>query len=590
MELGRRFDREGNQIILHIARTEGPICASKQELLGCEGFRRLVVLYEESLKASDSPLASVSDLPSLIPLLQTLSERPLASSEVAPLLDGIDRHALHDWVEGLYDFWRSFDRFVVLHSEPGPSSLDRRPYRSFNIAIESFTNMVRSAYRDICENITGDHPRIYRQVAAGCNVGLIAVPKGQAPYSALENVPFIRQVWIDPPMIIDPPTNKRSGAFQQVRENPLQGCTLDRSQWLCYPAQVGPLVVFVYFHQKFVNLGCSLANLFELATDAQIEKGPDAVYTFGVPSEQLKRFGDFPTVFYEDSGNGLVVGAVPEDSCFGYFGYLKKMVLTLHNIVMMKRNRMPFHGAMVRLSFKDAEPANVLILGDTGTGKSECLEALRKSGAGRIREMIVVADDMGSIALDEHGGLRGYGTETGAFIRLDDLDQGFAFGQIDRSIIMSPQKVNARVVLPVTTLKHVLHGYPVQYLLYANNYETVESGTPVLERFTGPEQALPVFRDGVAMSKGTTTSTGLVRTYFANVFGPAQYVDMHEPIARRVFDAAFRAGVYVGQLRTQLGIPGYEKIGPERAADALLELITKAATPKVDVSATREVF
>ncbi len=52
----------------------------------------------------------------------------------------------------------------------------------------------------------------------------------------------------------------------------------------------------------------------------------------------------------------------------------------------------------------------------------------------------------------------GYGTEIGAFVRLDDLQQGYAIGQIDRAIIMSPQKVNARVVLPVTTLHEVQRG------------------------------------------------------------------------------------------------------------------------------------
>ena len=43
-----------------------------------------------------------------------------------------------------------------------------------------------------------------------------------------------------------------------------------------------------------------------------------------------------------------------------------------------------------------------------------------------------------------------YGTEMGAFVRLDDLQSGYAFGQIDRAIIMNPDEVNARVILPVT--------------------------------------------------------------------------------------------------------------------------------------------
>jgi hypothetical protein len=80
------------------------------------------------------------------------------------------------------------------------------------------------------------------------------------------------------------------------------------------------------------------------------------------------------------------------------------------------------------------------------------------------------------------------------------------------------------------------------------------------------------------MAKGTTTSTGLVHSYYANIFGPPQYKELHEPLAQRVFRAAFESGVFVGQLRTRLGIPGYEMKGPEAAAGALLSLISERET------------
>ncbi len=87
------------------------------------------------------------------------------------------------------------------------------------------------------------------------------------------------------------------------------------------------------------------------------------------------------------------------------------------------------------------------------------------------------------------------------------------------------------------------------------------------------EEALEVFRAGAVMSKGTTTTTGLVQTYFANVFGPEQYQDLHEPLAEEFFKAFFDHGIYVGQLRTRLGMPGMERSGPEDAARALLEIL-----------------
>ena len=43
------------------------------------------------------------------------------------------------------------------------------------------------------------------------------------------------------------------------------------------------------------------------------------------------------------------------------------------------------------------------------------------------------------------------------------------------------------------------------------------------------------------MAKGTTTSTGLVRSYFANIFGPPQYRAIHDPLAERTFTSALAA-------------------------------------------------
>ncbi|HHY45834.1 MAG TPA: phosphoenolpyruvate carboxykinase [Firmicutes bacterium] len=591
------------QIILS---NRGDVCSTTKELLSSELFRSVVHNYIKELLKKDSPLLDVlreispavsdsvippgqgleSDLESreslLISLLKALGQLPLDQAvrlvpEASSLLQR--PKLLNEFVEELYNYWRRFDRFLVCYSESGTGrGLDERPYRTFNDTIEKLTDVVRAAYRDICENITGDHPRIYRQVAAGAQVGLIAVPKEwPCPggcYDGLRSIPFIRQVLIDPPLIIDPPTNKRTGQFQKVGENPLQGMILKPHEWLCYPAQVGPVVIFVYFHQRFMGLGCSMANLFELASDHQISEGPGAIYVFGAPPESLARFGQLPTVFYEDEAAGLLVAAVPGEDQFGYFGYLKKMILTLHNIVVMKRlGRMPFHGAMVKIVLKSGKSANVLIIGDTATGKSESIEAFRVLGEDYIRELRVIADDMGSLEVGPGGELKAYGTEIGAFVRLDDLQPGYAFGQIDRAIIMSPQKPNARVVVPVTTLDEVLNGYPVDYLLYANNYEEVDENHPVVEQFHDVQEALRVFREGTAMSKGTTTSTGLVHSYFANIFGPVQYKNLHEQLARRHFEAAFAKGVFVGQLRTRLGIPGYETDGPEAAAKALFELI-----------------
>jgi hypothetical protein len=587
-----RVDREARQIVMHAA---GAICGTTQEVVESEAFFSVVHAYVARLRAHRSPLLGELGVPelaeggteavrALVDLLRLLANNPIervvaaggcvvSGTAATPEL----REALHDFVEGLYDYWRSFDRFMVAQEEGGGAAGGRRPHRDFNQTMESFANLVRGLYRDVVENITGRHPRVYRQVSAGCEVGLVCGrrqwPLPAAYRATLASVPFVRHVVIDPPFIIDPPTNKRTGEFLEVGENPIAGLELDPSRWICYPAIVGHTVVFVYVNQRFIGLGSALANLFELASDEQIAAGPQAVYLYGVPPETVARFGELPTVFYDDPESDLLVAAIPAEDRFGYFGYLKKMVLTLHNVAALKRGRMPYHGACSRIVLKGGAAATVLVIGDTATGKSETLEALRELAGEEIADLRIVADDMGSLELDAEGVVRAYGTEIGAFVRLDDLSKGYAFGQLDRAIFMSPQKTNARVVVPVTTLEEIQHAHRIDVLLYANNYEWVDEAHPVIERFPDVDAALAVFREGRAMSKGTTTSTGLTSTYFANIFGAVQRRERHEDIAARVFSAAFAAGVFVGQLRTQLGIEGFESKGPQEAAVALLRLI-----------------
>jgi hypothetical protein len=247
----------------------------------------------------------------------------------------------------------------------------------------------------------------------------------------------------------------------------------------------------------------------------------------------------------------------------------------------MKKGNMPFHGAMVKIMLQGNKEATILMMGDTGAGKSETLEAFRVLAEKYIRELIIIADDMGSIELDSNGYPVGYGTEIGAFLRLDDLQPGYAFGHLDRSIIMNPSQVNARIVFPVTNLETITSGHKIDYILYANNYEEIDNEHPVIEKFTSVEWALDIFREGAVMSKGTTTSSGLVHSYFANIFGPPEYKEIHEQIAARYFLSFFNNNVFVGQMRTRLGIPGYESSGPKEAALELLRIIGVTDIPSV---------
>jgi len=580
---GQSYKLIGNKIIIKV---NDRLVDNSEELLKSELFDTFLRKALDLLMTKKSPLLSIFTNSSvaeneIILLKKTLIYLiKIECDDVLKVLDGSnlllsDKDLFSEFIEFLFNYWRSFERYIICSSDI--YDMDKRPYRVFNDTIEQLMHIVRSTYRDIQENVTSTHPDIYRQVIAGAAMAAITSShygiSYKGVYSRLSSVPMIRQILLYPPLILNPPMNKRKGGFVKINQNPLGLVNVSSSEWYCYPAKVGNLLIYVYIHEKFLELGFTLCNLFEMANQDELTGKPDGVYLFGVEGNVLDSLAEYPTVFYEDNINNVFVAAAPNRDEFGYFGYLKKMILTLHNAKVMKEGRMPFHGALIKIRLNNSREATVLLIGDTGAGKSETIEAFRVLGSTAINDMKIIADDMGSLDIDEEGNVIGYGTEIGAFVRLDDLQPGYAFGQLDRAIIMSASQVNARAVLPITTYSNVIKGYKIDFVLYANNYDSVENEDSIIEKFSTSEEALAVFKEGKVMSKGTTASTGMTKSYFANIFGPPSYIELHDNIADKYFKVFFDKDIFVGQIKTRLGIEGFESVGPKEAAKRLLKLI-----------------
>lgn len=484
---------------------------------------------------------------------------------------------MHEFVEELYNFWRRFERFIYMEAPRRESEVHSELHGAHFIkSNEDFKHRLLYVYRRVVEHLTGRTPHVYRQLPSGANMGmLVEKVDWQCPdiYAQLAGIPFIRLTLIEPPVIFYPVTNKRKGSFKEIHSVEEGILPLDQNEWFCFPAKVGDLTAYIFFHQDFMSLGLSLGNLFQIApyTDVRGRK-PDIMLVFGVEGANLQS----NTVFYDDRENDMLVGFVRHSEEVDYFGYFKKMTLTLHNIAMLKRKRLPVHGAMVCIKLKDGSRANVVIVGDSGAGKSETLEAFRTLSEDHICELRIIFDDMGSLGVNDDGRVAGYGTEIGAFVRLDDLEAGYAYEEIDRSIFLNPDKVNARLVIPITRYNHLIKGYPVDFVLYANNYEQVDEDHPPIEFFGDVTEAMSVFRNGARLAKGTTDEKGLVHTYFANPFGAPQRKDMHEKQASAYFGRMFETGVKVGQIRTRLGIEGFGQEGPRTASLELFETIKRA--------------
>ncbi len=559
---------------------------STDEILSSESFRSLIEHFLRNAE-KDQISQDYQQLQRFFPQ-EDMAERIKAITRVAGLLSSMNSKEIaatipeYSWiyservivrhlVESIYKYWRRLERYCVLFNTTSSKGLATAMFIN---AKKQYDNLVLNTYRTINRNLTLSETSVYRQVQAGTNVGMICqeyiwpIPQG---YEKLRGIPFIKQLVIETPFITYPKMTTRTGTFKEVDQNPMDRIGINNDYFYCYPCFVGDLLCYVYVHRDYLTHGISLANLFQMATEQETAgRKPDLLYVFGGDNHS-----ETPeTAFYHDELNDMMVGFVSHHDNFDYFGYMKKMILTLHNVAQIRKGYLPIHGAMVNIVLKDGKKANVCIMGDSGAGKSESIEAFRALANDYISDMTIVFDDMGTFRKDpKTGDVMGYGTEIGAFVRLDDLDTGYAFKELDRSVFMNPDKVNARLINPVATYGEIMKGYKVDIFVYANNYRKLEEGEPAIDAFATKEEAIPVFKEGKRMAKGTTSEKGYTTSYFANPFGPLQKKEESDILIDEYFTTLFDRGVHVGQMYTQLGVPGMETNGPRKAAMDLFESI-----------------
>lgn len=577
--MSKEFSITGNKAILNLSEQ---FFNDVNELLNSESFLDLtksfinyhkkdstrVYAYIEQFFINSSVDSLARELVDILKLLTVMNIDEISSKINKYHNLNKEKDGVLKIVEEFYNYWRNIERYSIIEQKEDSRGVGVVNFVEIN---EKLKNMILQAYRRIEMNVLGEWPKVYRQVPAAADASIMIRKfdkKYPEIYQSLNDIPFITQVMIETPYITYTKSNKRDGIFEEVYENPILDSNINSPHFFCYPAKVGDNLIYIYFHRDLLTHGVSASNLFELADVKEIEnKKPDAIYIYG-PKDK----GERKNSFYYDKENKLYVGYVAYSDEVDYFGYLKKMVLTLNNVINIRKEYLPIHGAGLSVVLQNNKTVNIVILGDSGAGKSESIEAFRTLAKDYIKEMTIVFDDMGSFRI-KNGKVYAYGTEIGAFVRLDDLDAGYAFKQIDRSIFMNPDKINSRLIMPVATFDEINLGYQVDFFLYADNYSAVLDGCNSIEIFDTKEEALRIFKRGARLAKGTTTETGLVQTYFANPFGPVQKRKECDKLLDKYFDNLFENNIKVGTIKTQLGLSHMEFEGPRSAAIELFELI-----------------
>lgn len=569
MNIIKPFYMNDNSILINLSSS---LCKSKLEIINSKGFKLVYNHFYASItensnrklykiKNSTSDANEIIELYKLL-LIYAFNESVLLKESLSKYMDL--REELLYFTESLYDFWRHYERYGILQRKFTTEVTDTY---SLIETTNQFLENVISLYRLIIGKLGKGPITVYRQTPAGLNAGFIVSPsKNNLPkgYDVLNGIDIINAMMIRTPFIGHSISNSRSGVFQEIQENPISRLNLTKRHWLCYPIKVGELYTLVYFHRTLLHHGIGLSNLFEPAIDDYLQnKKPDLVYVYG--SHET----DQDKTFYIDKENDIYTGYVSRIDENDYFGYMKKMILTLHNVFMIKHHKLPIHGAMVNIVLQNNTEKNIVIIGDSGAGKSETLEALRFVADKKIKEMNIVFDDMGIFYMKDNQ-VYAQGTEIGAFIRLDDLETGYAYKELDRAIFLNPERNNARVILPVSSHDFIVKEHKIDYVFSANNYaDEAES----IHYFKNKAEALPTFIEGKRKAKGTTSEKGLVSSYFSNPFGCVQFKEETKEIIEQVFNKLFDNDVVIGELFTKLAITGKENSGVKKAATTIKNLL-----------------
>lgn len=320
-------------------------------------------------------------------------------------------------------------------------------------------------------------------------------------YLALSHVPLTIAADIQTGVDYTTPSNKRAKPFYELGHNPFRSEQFRANDWVAVPLTVGHWLIVVYIHKSrgCIEMEPGLLNLFPFANVEEIGQGrkPDGIFLFGDPDAADEDLG-----YWWDAENEILVGLVPNRDELKYFGYCKKPILTLHNVLAIRAGDIPLHCGCTRYKVRFDE-----------------------TGLPYVAEMRVKADDMGRIRLErsEDAQMRPvfYGTETGAFACLDGFSERAKMQMQGREVGYNRATgSNARQIVPVTADTEVSTGHQLDVLLYANNFRLKAQHESTVDVNMGVMDAIGHLRLGERVAAGSTQTFRGAResSYWANPF------------------------------------------------------------------------
>ena len=583
-------------------------CSTPSQLLKSKAFAQYLDIYKkqfikelknrENTDLKDDVLHKIDYIESIdantyISIIE--GETPFSGDELRDHRDSVK------FIDGAFHHYRtkSYTRLVRLHNEVLEEDTNAEMIKDkVSVKADKLSDLIVETRRILLIRAgLGDGVRRTKGLECHPNVavGEISGHFVDLPgdYSNLNQVPMTTAADMRTGVYYTTHANKRAFPFFALDHNPIKNDKFIPEDYVAIPFEIGKWNILCYIHKTrgYIELEPGLLNLFPFSKVENItKKQPDGIFVLGCPNSDMKDLG-----YFHDKQNNILVGLIPGlDEC-QYFGYGKKPMLTLHNVLCILNGDLPLHcGAtryVVRFDQKTNEPY--------------------------IFDSFIKADDMGRATIQDEVPMF-YGTETGAFACLDGFSEHAKMQMEGREIGYNKHSgTNARQIVPVTEYSEISTGSELDILLYLNNYELIQPGDSCMKTDMTPDKALESFRSGARVAAGSTqTHRGDVEiSYWANPFpllkdkewkDLPQHADLcekFEKIEEKFWNnfktragkgkmkiglahSMLMAGVYKDSSDDLLKKCGFEDRdmveheGPERAAHDMIELIKSTAIEK----------
>ena len=588
------------------------ICGTPKQLIESESFSRYLELYKKEFiaelkKRQDKDLKE--ELQHRIDFIKDLNPNAYLSilNGVTPFSGDLlrDYRANVQFLDGAFHHYRTktYARLILPLDKSSANDNAESTKDNISTKADKLSDLILEARRLLLVKV-GLGSGIRRSQGLECHpnvaVGEISGESIMLPddYSMLKKVSVTSTADMRTGVYYTTHSNKRAFPFFELSHNPFKKEQFKHNEYIAIPFEIGAWNILCYIHKTpgYIEIEPGLLNLFPYSKTKNItDKQVDGIFILGCPNSGMDDLG-----YYHDMKNNLLVGVIPGlDDC-QYFGYGKKPMLTLHNVLCILKGNLPLHCGATRYVVRFDEKTNEPYIFDS----------------------LIKADDMGRAILEKNSQGKEvpffYGTETGAFACLDGFSEHAKMQMEGREIGYNKHSgTNARQIVPVTDYSEIATGSELDILLYLNNYEVIPEGESCMKANMNPTEALEHFRKGARVAAGSTqTHRGDVEiSYWANPFPLLKDNDWKplpehkhlcekfEKIEKRFFDnfktrvekgemkigvahSMLMAGVYKESTDQVLSDGGFnnrdlvEHHGPERAAHDMIELIKETAIDK----------